>query len=180
MSEIYSDKLPECCADCPCLDELWFCELINEWVDKTSDGKKFDYYHDRHPSCPIKSLSVLTSKLAESDAYKLRIELAGADETIAQLNQQLEEYKQSLKETIDHYEKYCSEINHQNIMLYAAACNAQQSSQDKISFAVEQLEKLKEWAHDNASYVLGDFASVWEDALLDELDNQIKQLKEGK
>ena len=91
MSEIYSDKLPECCADCPCLDELWFCELINEWVDKTSDGKKFDYYHDRHPSCPIKSLSVLTSKLAESDAYKLRIELAGADETIAQLKQQLAE-----------------------------------------------------------------------------------------
>lgn len=56
----------------------------------------------------------------------------------------------------------------------------QKSNQDKISFAVEQLEKAKEWTHDNAYYVLGDFASVWEDALLDELDNQIKQLREMK
>ena len=97
---------------------------------------------------------------------------------ISDLEAKLAESENSLKCTIDHYEKYCAELNRQNVMLYASAFNHAQFDQDKISFALEQLEKVKEWTHDNASYVLGDFASVWEDALLDELDNQIKQLKE--
>lgn len=92
-----------------------------------------------------------------------------------ELKQQLEEYKQSLKETIDHYEKYCSEINHQNIMLYASACNAQQASQDKISFAVEQLEKVKEMLRPYLRFDINLYLQT-----INNIDSQIKQLKENK
>lgn len=57
----------------------------------------------------------------------------------------LEEYKQSLKETIDHYEKYCSEINHQNVMVYAAARNYEDKCkllQDKLSLTEKALELM--------------------------------------
>ena len=55
----------------------------------------------------------------------------------------LEEYKQSLKETIDHYEKYCSEINHQNVMVYAAARNYEDKCkllQDQLALTEKALE----------------------------------------
>lgn len=54
--------------------------------------------------------------------------------------------------------------------------------QDKISFAVEQLEKVKETAEcvlDNA-LKNSSLNQSYYDRLLDEIDNQIKQLKEGK
>ena len=55
----------------------------------------------------------------------------------------LEEYKQSLKETIDHYEKYCSEINHQSVMVYAAARDYEDKCkllQDKLALTEKALE----------------------------------------
>ena len=139
-------------------------------------------------------ISDLETKLAESESrfqvHKQTDVRTIQDQTdlIEQLKQQLEEYKQSLKETIDHYEKYCSEINRQNVMLYAAACNAQQASQDKISFAVEQLEKVKDeffdvgngwWLcfRDGTQYMTH---NELEGCVRDVIDNQIKQLKEMK
>lgn len=55
----------------------------------------------------------------------------------------LEEYKQSLRETIDHYEKYCSELNHQSVMVYAAARNYEEKCkllQDKLALTEKALE----------------------------------------
>ena len=162
--------------------------------------------------------SIDVHETEEKDIYKLRYELAGATETIEvlrkqladteeqnkrvleklelivsanqELEQKLAESKNSLKRTIEHYEKYCSEINHQNVMLYASACNAQQASRDKILFTIEQLEKVKWWCEnhkysDEYDYVITyepdeEDASGCVDYLKDYIDNQIKQLKEGK
>ena len=63
----------------------------------------------------------------------------------------LEEYKQSLKETIDHYEKYCSEINHQNVMVYAAARNYEDKCkllQDQLALTQKALELACKWIND--------------------------------
>ena len=100
-----------------------------------------------------------------------------------ELEQKLAESKNSLKRTIEHYEKYCSEINHQNVMLYASAFNAQQASRDKISFCIEQLEKVKEFflkehrdEEMDTDYIITKDAGEIADYLL----NQIERLKEGK
>lgn len=100
-----------------------------------------------------------------------------------ELEQKLAESKNSLKRTIEHYEKYCSEINHQNVMLYASACNAQQASRDKILFTIEQLEKVKEFflkehrdEEMDTDYIITKDAGEIADYLLD----QIERLKEGK
>lgn len=95
MAKIYSDKLPDCCAVCPCLDDLGFCELMNEWINKTSDGKHINCYTNRHPDCPIKPLSILEKQLEESEsrfqAHKQTDVRTIQDQTdlIEQLKQQL-------------------------------------------------------------------------------------------
>jgi outer membrane protein TolC len=55
----------------------------------------------------------------------------------------LEEYKQSLKKTIDHYENYISELNHQSVMVYAAARNYEDKCkllQDQLALTEKALE----------------------------------------
>jgi hypothetical protein len=50
--------------------------------------------------------------------------------------------------------------------------------QDKISFAVEQLEKVK-WIVEDIQCACGDDYNISRDFLIEEIDNQIKQLKEN-
>ena len=110
-------------------------------------------------------------KFNEDNAYKLRIELAGADETISQLKQQLAEKEKEIENLYNRlnsktkfyemglekdYKEYLSRLNRLE----------KQSDKDKISFAVEQLEKVKHYAQ----HIQG--------GLINYIDNQIKQLKE--
>lgn len=130
-------------------------------------------------------LSEVRKQLADTEEQNKRV--LEKLELIVRANQELEqklaESKNSLKRTIEHYEKYCSEINHQNVMLYASACNAQQASRDKISFCIEQLEKVKEFFLEehrdeemDTDYIITKDVGEIADYLL----NQIKQLKEGE
>ena len=121
----------------------------------------------------LKEIEQLKQQLADTETQNKRV--LEKLELIVSANQELEQKlavsKNSLKRTIEHYEKYCSEINHQNVMLYASACNAQQASRDKISFCIGQLEKVKEF----------NIQQVFSSKPLDNfIDNQIKQLKEMK
>lgn len=53
--------------------------------------------------------------------------------------------------------------------------------QDKISFAVSYLEVLKAFIIDKEFYYLGeDYSTVYVEDIIEEIDNQIKQLKEMK
>lgn len=105
--------------------------------------------------------------------------LNGKEIKIADLEAKLAESEKSLKCTIDHYEKYCAELNSQNVMLYASAFNYKQHNQAKISFAVEQLEKAKSFcisAEDNGWCVTH---KDWLD-IVEYIDNQIKEIKGEK
>ena len=59
-------------------------------------------------------------------------------------------------------------------------CQISQSiDQDKISFALEQLEKVKEFVKENESWEIegSDYSIVYADDVLDHIDNQIDELK---
>lgn len=54
-------------------------------------------------------------------------------------------------------------------------------NQDKISFAVAYLEIIKAFIIDKEFYFTGeDYSTVYVEDITEEIDNQIKQLKEGK
>lgn len=52
-------------------------------------------------------------------------------------------------------------------------------NQDKISFALDQLEKVKGFVKENESWEIegSDYSIVYADDVLDEIDNQIEELK---
>jgi hypothetical protein len=54
-----------------------------------------------------------------------------------------------------------------------------EKDQDKISFALEQLEKVKEFVKENESWEIegSDYSIVYADDVLDQIDNQIEELK---
>lgn len=52
------------------------------------------------------------------------------------------------------------------------------ANQDKISFALEQLEKVKEFVNDNDKIFTEYYGAIERNILLKFIDNQIKQLKE--
>ena len=56
------------------------------------------------------------------------------------------------------------------------------TDQDKISFAVEQLEKLKKFVKENESWEIkgSDYSIVYADDVLDQIDNQINVLRNNK
>lgn len=63
----------------------------------------------------------------------------------------LENERKRLKETIDHYEKHCSELNHQRVLVYAAAHNYEDACkllQHKLSLTEKALELACKWIND--------------------------------
>ena len=53
-----------------------------------------------------------------------------------------------------------------------------EKDQEKIEFAVEQLEKVKNYIIGNETYTFGDYPIVYVEDMTEAIDNQIKQLKE--
>ena len=104
-----------------------------------------------------KSADKQNKEICETDIYPLQEEITQLKQQLAEKDKEIEIHKSAIRKM----NRNCDTVKCQN----------------KISFAVEQFEQLKEWVHNTASYVLGDYASVYEDDLLDEIDNQIKQLK---
>lgn len=171
-NQIYNEQLAEC--------------------EKERDGNYENY------SICWKENEQLKQQLEENDAYKLRIELAGADETISQLKQQLaekekeiESLKASSDKNIDYLIEFASLIENEkdcNRMLKALdrvkkgkKYIVDKEYQDKISFAVEQLEKVLKTLEEKQFYKKEDTAYCVHPAQIAEyIDNQIKQLKEGK
>ena len=65
-----------------------------------------------------------------------------------------EELQNSLSETIDYYEKYISELNHQSVMVYAAARNYEDKCtllQDQLALTEKALELACEELCDSGS-----------------------------
>ena len=147
------------------LEKLELIVRANQELEQklAESEKNVEFYKERYSDA---TTSAYGADLMAKD-YQWHLE-----KEIAELKQQLAEKEEEIKKL-----EFLQFESEENKLILATS---KRITQDKISFAVEQLEKVKEFVRDNASYVMGDFASVWEDDLLNELDNQIKQLKEGK
>ena len=91
-----------------------------------------------------------------------------------QLKQQLEEKEKEIKNLVlAHFE---NEINK------PVLTTTQMINQDKISFCIEQLEKVKEFVKENESWEIegSDYSIVYADDVLDQIDNQINVLRNNK
>lgn len=97
-------------------------------------------------------------------------------------NRNYDQLKQQLAEKdkeIEYYKKQAKKLNNEAQKYFEDAYCNDSIYQDKISFCIEQLEKVKETTEcvlDNA-LKNSSLNQSYYDRLLDEIDNQIKQLK---
>ena len=104
---------------------------------------------------------------------------------VQSLQNQIDQLKQQLVEKekeLAYMTKQAKKLNNEAQKYYEDAYCNDAIYQDKISFAVEQLEKVKETSEcilDNA-LKNSSLNESYYDRLLDEINNQIKQLKEMK
>ena len=125
----------------------------------------------------------LEAKLAVADdcADRYWKQLGVVEDENEELKQQLTEKE---KEIIEYVK--INDVLHSGLSERCINCE-EEHNQDKISFAVEQLEKVKEWCEDNCDTYDNDAGKVIgldnviytaDMPLYDYIDNQIKQLKE--
>ena len=112
-----------------------------------------------------KNTSINTNKMEilhlQIENEELKQQLAEKDEEIAYLTKQVKKFNNEAQKYFE--DAYCNDFH----------------NQDKISFCIEQLEKVKETTEcilDNA-LKNSSLNQSYYDRLLDEIDNQIKQLK---
>ena len=53
----------------------------------------------------------------------------------------------------------------------------EQANQDKISFCIEKLDNLKSFIKEKAKFETGDYEIVYSDDILEEIENQIEEIK---
>ena len=198
-TKVYLDELPESCAYCPCcscdlkpefikIGDIMYCNLLKQKFRFKEERKKLK-------DCPLQSLKTHDRELfnenrkkikeiahlKEKDNYHLRYELAGADETIANLRQQLAEKQNTIDEinkefvqSIHDWKALCAEKD-KEISKLQASCQ-----QVKTQLAIQELEKVKEDCFNQKELVdFGYVACFMVDIadILEIIDNQIKELK---
>lgn len=107
-----------------------------------------------------------------SDNYKLRYELAGADETISQLKKQLKEKDDEISKWKSMAERSCNLLDR-----FSRTGELGITDQDKIEFAIVRLEKVKKLATDVWNESFGDLCLL---EIKEIIDNEIKELRNGK
>ena len=148
-------------------------------------------------------LNKLKQQLAESEEKIKKAYQEGLLQKQFDKDVEIEQLKQQLAEKDKEIENLEQRVSDKSTALYGAELMARdvqwhlekqihelkQANQDKIAFAVEQLEKVKDsvldvsngyWKHfmtNGAEYML---SSDLESCLKEYIDDQIKQLKEGK
>lgn len=144
-------------------DIHWAIGICNNCYNKLykSDEQKYvDILHKENSELLVNSLAEKDKQIAE-----LKQQLEEKDEEIAYLTKQVKKFNNEAQKYFE--DAYCNDFN----------------NQDKISFAVEQLEKVKEFFLEehrdeeiDTDYIITKDAGEIADYLLD----QIKQLKEMK
>ena len=118
-----------------------------------------EWYYKGFENCERQMSSHIADLTLE--VKELKQQLAEKDEEIAYLTKQVKKFNNEAQKYFE--DAYCNDFH----------------NQDKISFCIEQLEKVKETTKcilDNA-LKNSSLNQSYYDRLLDEIDNQIKQLK---
>lgn len=95
------------------------------------------------------------------DNYHLRYELAGADETISQLKQQLAEKEKEETKRMEDFEKGCQEYYKSNQTAIAVLKKVKKLFEEKYAYDVEE----------------SDFAVIYETDIDEIIDQQINNLR---
>ena len=171
-----------------CGREVFSCTFVN--------GMKFCakcYQETFGETDKDRKIADLETKLAESEkkAYSRghsqrdianEIKLNALREDVANKEKRIVKLKKQLAEKEKEIEELKLKLDIRAISLQNFNIERMQANQDKISFAVEKLEQVKETTEcilDNALKISSLNQSYY-DRLIDEIDNQIKQLKEMK
>lgn len=130
-----------------------------------------------HNECPVVYvnglIADLEAKLAESEELNKKLLLEKCD--CLKLVCDYEEEDRKLKQQLAEKENRIKKLNIEAQKYFEDAYCNDFHNQDKISFAVEQLEKVKELLYPELRFDYSLYLRV-----MHEIDNQIKQLKEGK
>ena len=111
-----------------------------------------------------KSADKQNKEICETDIYPLQEENQKLKQQLAEKEEQVRKTQEMYFETLKEYDELEDNFNNTNLELWAEKI----INQDKISFCIEQLEKVK------------DYAQHIQGGLINYIDNQIKQLKEMK
>ena len=142
-----------------------------------------NFVETSEPDRVAKELDRLNQQLAESEKSKEyfadRVEKADKEikENYRNYNKLVEEYNQ-LKQQLAEKEKEIERLTEINLDIPIKQMQFHHN-QDKISFAVAYLELLKAFIIDKEFYFVGeDYSTVYVEDITEEINNQIKQLKE--
>lgn len=158
--------------------------------------------HEEVLKCAKKQISDLEAKLAESkeilvvrkwEIDDLKQQLAEKDEVIKELEIEKEYIRKNKNIFLDalmnvakkcqEKEKEIEELKKSKTYIMNFGDKVKEvtiQDQDKISFAVEQLEKVKEYIHKHkVNPVFADRYIIYVKSLNDYIDNQIASLKKG-
>ena len=141
-------------------------EEINEWIAVRDDKNKVI-------NRQTEKINQLKQQLAEKE--KENNELIFIIEEIEQFA-----WEQLNNENFDKYKAYDEMLT--KIKQLTKNSPYENHQQDKISFCIEKLQEAKRLLEEKYTYDVGesDFAVIYEDAIDEIIDNQIKQLKEMK
>lgn len=142
-----------------------------------------------------KTIADLEAKLAEKDAEReldnafWKQECDSLQKTLAEKEKEILDIKFMMRNTEQALRNVPNAMAGQRKRIDELTKELKQDNQDKISFAIAELEKVKDWCEnhkfsDEDDYVIAyepdeEDASGCVDYLKDQIDNQIKQLREG-
>ena len=183
--KVYVDELPKSCAECEWFtsnhigDHRNFCLLARmPFYNTKEEREKGRGQHKNGLSdfeCPLKPLAEIEK---ERDANYENYSICWKDNEY--LKKQLAEKEEELKEfkSIGATPKQLQRAYQERFKYNERCCELKkQHIQNKINFAVEQLEKVKELGVKDFNLGKGNLALA---RLIDKINNQIKELKEGK
>lgn len=140
-----------------------------------------------------KTIADLEAKLAESEEYNQMLleEKGGYIDLVSGYSKKCKNYEQQLAEKekeIAYMTKQAKKFNNEAQKYFEEVC-CKENNQDKISFCIEQLEKVRDsvldfsngyWKHfvkNGKEYMM---SSDLESCLEEYIDNQIEELKKGE
>lgn len=121
----------------------------------------------------VKELEQELAELKEKDNYRLRYELAGADETITNLKKQLAEKDKEIEKL---KQQYTILENENGKLTTELIVDKYKKAQKEVSFgkqlAIQELEKVKILLQNAVNYEKYTFVGIY-----DAVNNQIKELR---
>ena len=167
-----SKSLTQMCADIIAEKDQQISDLETKLAESEKSKESYRLQNEQHHLQLLQFYSRLGVEAFGADIHEKALEtlmimkqqLAEKDEEIAYLTKQVKKFNNEAQKYFE--DAYCNDFH----------------NQDKISFAIAELEKVKETTEcilDNA-LKNSSLNQSYYDRLLDEIDNQIRQLKEGK